>query len=149
MSHALVKLAWDATCDNASEKVVLLALADRANADGKCWPGIDDIAARCSLQVRGVKGIIQRLEKSGHITVVRASGIVNKYTVHPCTPCTSAPDAPVHEMHHTRAPDAPVPVHAVHHTRARRAPESVKNLSGEPVMNLSDAFAEQLGRDDQ
>jgi hypothetical protein len=43
----------------AGEKLVLLALADRANEDGVCWPAIPSLAAKCSMSDRTVTRIIK------------------------------------------------------------------------------------------
>jgi hypothetical protein len=47
MSIALMTKAWK-TALPASRKLVLLALSDNANEEGKCWPSIHTIAKRSS-----------------------------------------------------------------------------------------------------
>ena len=46
MSVKIMALVWDRTDLSQSETLVLLALADRADEQGRCWPSIDGIAER-------------------------------------------------------------------------------------------------------
>ena len=41
--------AWGLAISNSSRKLVLLALADRANDDGECWLGMASLEAKCSI----------------------------------------------------------------------------------------------------
>ncbi|MAU40997.1 MAG: hypothetical protein CMF31_05175 [Kordiimonas sp.] len=50
-----------------SAKVVLLALADYANDDGECWPGLDVIMHKSRLSRRAVQKQIKALEEAGII----------------------------------------------------------------------------------
>ena len=47
------------------ERAVLAWLADRADADGRAWPSLDEGAARCGLAVRSVRRVLARLEARG------------------------------------------------------------------------------------
>lgn len=51
------------------EKLVLLALADRANDDGECWPGRESLAIKCSMGLRTIDGHILSLQKKGLLAV--------------------------------------------------------------------------------
>ena len=51
------------------EKLVLLALADRANDDGECWPGRESLAGKCSMGLRTIDGHIQSLQNKGLLQV--------------------------------------------------------------------------------
>lgn len=51
------------------EKLVLLALADRANDDGECWPGRESLATKCSMGLRTIDGHILSLQKKGLLEV--------------------------------------------------------------------------------
>lgn len=51
------------------EKLVLLALADRANDDGECWPGRESLATKCSMGLRTIDGHILSLQKKGLLAV--------------------------------------------------------------------------------
>ena len=46
-------------------KLVLLKLADRANDDGECWPGMETVARACGLSERTLMRHIDRLGEMG------------------------------------------------------------------------------------
>ena len=48
-------------------KLVLLALADCANDDGKCWPGIETVSKKCGIGRNTAIDNIRKLEKQGLI----------------------------------------------------------------------------------
>lgn len=65
MSIAALNWAWSQDCPNASSKLVLLALADKANEDGECWPGMGTVADMAGVSVRQVSTHLARLEEVG------------------------------------------------------------------------------------
>ncbi len=66
-----------------SEKIVLLALADCANDEGHCWPGMTSLAKKCSKSDRTVQKSIQALVDAGHLARREVPGKGCNYTVHP------------------------------------------------------------------
>lgn len=77
-----MKMAWAAKCESHTQKLVLVALADRANEVGFCWPSIGTIAADCSLSEQGVRNQILICEKNGLLFVDRSPGRTsNRYTL--------------------------------------------------------------------
>ena len=61
-----------------SERLVLLALADNANDEGVCWPSLNTIARKCSLERRSVIRLVAQLVDKGLLTVQRRwEGITN------------------------------------------------------------------------
>jgi Helix-turn-helix domain len=56
------------------DRLVLLALASRANAEGACWPSLADLARRTRLSRRQLQYALQRLEALGELRVVRGRG---------------------------------------------------------------------------
>lgn len=80
----------------ASDKMVLLALADAANDDGVTWIAVSsrkqgeklDLKKKCSLSERAIQGAIKRLCEAGHLARVERPGKGVIYTV---TPAASAP----------------------------------------------------------
>lgn len=50
-----------------NEKVVLLALADRANDSGVCWPGQAEVAAKAYISTKTVGRVMARLEEAGYL----------------------------------------------------------------------------------
>jgi hypothetical protein len=66
----------------ASEKLVLLILANFADDGGRCWPSVATIARKANLTERGSRRIIRRLEEAGHIRTEYSRGRTsNRYVV--------------------------------------------------------------------
>ena len=74
----------------ATEKVVLISLADQANDEGECWPSVGTICRRTCLGERTVQRSLRELEARGLLQVfksarkvVYAGGatFVNRYVV--------------------------------------------------------------------
>jgi hypothetical protein len=59
---------WKAEMSNINDKFVLLALADYADEDDKCFPSSKTLATKCCLHKRTVQKAIVRLEEAGYIT---------------------------------------------------------------------------------
>jgi len=58
----------------ATEKLVLLAMADHARDDGTgCYPSVGTLASKTSQSRRGVQGIMRRLEQAGLIVPSKVS----------------------------------------------------------------------------
>ena len=106
MSIRIMTQAWDADLA-AMDKIVLLALADWANDDGRCWPSIAQLCKKSSASRRYVQMAIKRMAEDGHLSRVENPGKGAFYTIHPRTTCTRAPRAPAHHNARTRAPRAP------------------------------------------
>ncbi len=52
----------------ATERLMLLALADNANDQGVCWPSMNTLRLKCALKtIRGAEKVVARLEKSGFV----------------------------------------------------------------------------------
>lgn len=55
-------------------KLVLLKLADRANDDGECWPGMDVVAQACGVSKASMIRYIQKMEEMGLVMVSKRKG---------------------------------------------------------------------------
>lgn len=100
----------------ASDKLVLLALADAANDDGMTWMALQskdgikqDLLKKTSLSRRAVQGAIKRLCEAGYLSRVDRPGKGVIWTVEGCSTCAPqimrpAADAP------GGAADAPKPL---------------------------------------
>ena len=103
----------------ATDKIVLLALADHANDDGYCWPGNASIARKCGLSERAVRGAMGWLESNGHITRHFVTGKSTSFQIHPGTTCPrqDMPPAPRAKTPARHAPHpgttCPTPRHVV------------------------------------
>ncbi len=70
MSFSIGKRAW-AISMPATDKLVLLALANYASDDGKCWPSLDKLGKDTGLHPKTVSRCIRRLKKGKLIETKR------------------------------------------------------------------------------
>ena len=82
MSVRVMTAVWALVLPD-SEKIVLLALADSANDEGHCWPGMKSLMAKCSKSDRTIQAAIKSLCVAGHLTRREVLGKGCNYTVHP------------------------------------------------------------------
>lgn len=82
MSVRTMSLVWELDLPD-SEKLVLLALADCANDDGHCWPGMNALKRKCTKSDRTIQLAIKMLVVKGHLTRREVPGKGCNYTVHP------------------------------------------------------------------
>lgn len=101
----------------AGEKLVLLALADCANDEGRCWPGLASLCAKTGRCKRSLQESLRILDRAGHITRVENPGKGMNYTVHPV-----AKSAPVESIATGgKKPSKPV---------AKSAPKPSRTING-------------------
>lgn len=86
MSVRLMSLAWALEIP-ATDKIVLLALADWSNDEGHCWPSMAQLAGKSGLTDRSIRAIIARLVEAGHLTRKEVIGKGVNYYVHPGSKC--------------------------------------------------------------
>lgn len=113
-----MSLVWEVDLQ-ASQKIVLLALADCANDEGNAWPSVATLARKSSKSERTVQMMLAELEAAGHITRRQVSGKGCNYDVHPRKNCAPAEFAP--------AQISPEPPQELHPTPAESAPNPSKN----------------------
>ena len=92
--NALLNAAWKVRGLTGTEKLVLIRLADRADRDGKCYPGQKSIADDCCISVRTVRKAIKSLTAKGHLVILQFAGYssATTYRVTPSPPeSASAP----------------------------------------------------------
>lgn len=88
MANELQNLVWLVQTERPSEKVVLLALCDRANKkNNTCWPSHKDISKRTGFSNKTVRRAIKTLRELGFISYVKRrkadGGLTsNLYTIH-------------------------------------------------------------------
>ncbi|MCD2451654.1 helix-turn-helix domain-containing protein [Methylicorpusculum oleiharenae] len=78
MSIEFLNAAFRAPLTGAS-KAVLIALADRCNDAGYCYPALKDIALRAGVSARTATRAVKTLEDSGYLAIIRVMGATNKY----------------------------------------------------------------------
>jgi hypothetical protein len=82
MSIRVMTAVWAVNLP-ASEKLVLLALADCANDEGRCWPGLRSLCEKTGKCKRSLQESLRLLDKAGHITRTENPGKGMNYVVHP------------------------------------------------------------------
>jgi len=121
-------------------KAVLNALANRADEDGYCWPGLADLELRTGWSRRAIQHAIRHLTDQQLLSVSprhtesgQQTSNLFKLSLDPARCVEGAPRAPL-GVHHVRgegAPRAPLGVHHVRGEGAPRAPESSSESSEE------------------
>lgn len=79
MSIDATRWAWEQVCDKATDKFVLLSMADRADEHHCCYPSIQRLAEDTQLNRKTVMECIRRLESRGLIEADRSNGRHTKY----------------------------------------------------------------------
>lgn len=70
MSAEALTAVWEHATGTPGQRNVLLALANRADEHGICWPGITELMTKTRMSRRGVQGALRSLEKSGQLVPV-------------------------------------------------------------------------------
>lgn len=74
MSVKAMSYVWD-TPYKGAKKLMLLAIADRCDDEGTCYPGVTKLSEKCSVKTRAAQALITELETSGEIVVQIGTGI--------------------------------------------------------------------------
>jgi hypothetical protein len=82
MSVRIMTAAWAVNLP-AGEKLVLLALADCANDEGHCWPGLATLCEKTGRCRRSLQESLRALDTACHISRDENPGKGMNYTVHP------------------------------------------------------------------
>ncbi len=129
MSIRVSDRVWSNSKHSGNELLMLLAIADFCDDDGRAYPSVATLAKKCRIQVRGAQRLISILRESGELEVQLNAGPkgCNTYIIKP-----SLPFKPLHGH-------APLHNHAPVHGDARRgAQPCAKPLHGgapEPSLN--------------
>lgn len=111
---------FDSKTLGPTERLVMLALADHADDEGKCYPSIQRLKERTGLSERAVQTNVKKLVDLGYLSVSigGGKGNANLYFVSPnpaagaprtkCTPAADAPQTP-QQVRPNPAADAPEP----------------------------------------
>jgi Helix-turn-helix domain len=70
MSTKITEPVWKYCHYTGTKKLVLLALADRADKAGICWPSTRDVAERVNTTERRVQQIMRELIAEGAVVIV-------------------------------------------------------------------------------
>ena len=85
MSIKTMSAVWQSAELSGGDLLLLLALADFADDDGVCWPGVEALAAKARIGKRHVYRELNRLAEAGYVKVEHGAGPrgTNRYTVAP------------------------------------------------------------------
>ena len=108
MSIKIMAQVWERGPTDRGELLVLLALADFADDNGRCWPSVATIARKARMEPRSVQRICKQLVSQGCLTIspnsarkgcnlykITSDTRVTPDTVSPLTPASSPPDTRV------------------------------------------------------
>jgi len=88
MSIRIMSRVWELQDISATQKLVLLALADWANDEGLCWPSINRLSVKTGATSRSVQRLIRQLEELGLVKREEVVGKGNRYWITlPMTEC--------------------------------------------------------------
>lgn len=92
MSIRIMSAVFESETLGATERLIMLALADHADDEGRCYPSISRLCQRTGLGERAVQTNIRKLQSQGYVEIIPGAGRQgsNLYFVRP----TPAPDAP-------------------------------------------------------
>jgi len=74
MSVRTVTRVWEHSKQSSTDLLLLLAIADHADDDGVCWPGIPRLAAKTRTSERQTIRNVEKLAQSGEIFLSRQCG---------------------------------------------------------------------------
>jgi hypothetical protein len=85
VSFKVTNWVWARSESRNGARLVMLALADRADDNGSAWPSIDDLAERTKLSPRAVQKGITNLVELGELEVDNGGGRhrSNRYRITP------------------------------------------------------------------
>lgn len=132
MSVRVMSLVWEDESLSATDKIVMLSLADHADDEGYCYPSISRLTRRTGLAERTVQNAVKRLKSDGklHVNLNAGRGHSNLYRVTP-TPASYAPPQQMHPAY-----DAPLPPHMTTQTPAADAPKPSRTINEPSVKSL-------------
>ena len=81
MSTIIMAQCWPLQGLSATQKAVLISLADQANDHGVCWPSVKTISVRTCLSERAVRASIAWLTENGLLLSERRFNSSNIYTI--------------------------------------------------------------------
>jgi len=139
MSFAATRWAWSQATGRSSSKLVLLALADRADDAGLAYPSIATLATDTGLDRKTVMPALAHLESLGLIACARAAGTGSRYQLNlALAPTLNREPQPVPKTGPVQK-TAPVPKTGPHQSqkRDRTSPKNGTRTYQEPIKNLN------------
>jgi hypothetical protein len=79
MSLNIWRTVWEKSRHGKTALLVLLAIADHANANGEAYPSVDSLAKKCGMKRRNLQITLSKLEQSGELSIKRNGGPYPKF----------------------------------------------------------------------
>jgi hypothetical protein len=133
MSIRVMSAVWELHLP-PSEKLVLLALADWSDDQGRCWPSIAQVSAKSGVSGRTVQRMLREAEKSGLIKRTEINGKGCEYRLTPRHSVTPDKVSPV--TNDAKTPDMVSPNTSVT-TKGSEAKASSPRAKFPPPPNVS------------
>lgn len=99
MSIRAMHYVWEHSTTTGSQRLMLLAIADAANDEGICFPGVGTLAEKVNTTERNAQKMLRALAAAGEITIHDGKGIktahgwTNRYNMTFCGVSISTPRA--------------------------------------------------------
>lgn len=77
MSIYVTSRAWKLSNQTGAKLLMILALSDRSDEDGICWPGVEYIARNARVHHRHIQRMLREVEGDGELYVERRAGRKN------------------------------------------------------------------------
>lgn len=116
---------WKWSKQKGSNLLLLIAIADYANAEGIAWPSVNSLSQRTRMGPRYVQKMLRQLEEDGEIVTVKRTNTSSVYRVTVRDPAANPSSPP---LPNSVSPGGELPF-------AKGANPSSPNPSGEPSMN--------------
>lgn len=110
MSIEVMTEVWRRSTVYSGNLLVLLAIADFADDDGKAFPSVTTLARKARLSERQVQRAISALVKAGELTVRKGAGPHGAHVFHVLLVAPRQIDAPTKWRTRHRRSDGPTPV---------------------------------------
>lgn len=147
MSIEISQRVWKHSKQYGSNKLVLLVLADHANSDGYCYPGVERIAEWAQVEDRQARRIIHEIEAHGELYIHIGGGRAgtNQYLITVDMDCLSMVNALVRyfKMERTDAEKAALTISAA---RERPNPKPLRRTKN-PVLQDEDESEDTVNDD--
>ena len=147
MSNEATNWAWEQETSTASEKLVLVALADHYNDNSNtAWPGIERLSKRCSLSPRTVLRAIEGLIELGLVKRTRRFQKTNVYEL-----CISDTMTHIEPISDTVSHPYVTPCHPISDTVSpkplinRNIEPLIKEEEGDDFDNMQKMLSEMTG----
>jgi len=120
VSNAALTAVFNGSRTRNAARLFMLALADRADDQGRAWPSIADIMRRTGISRGAVHGAMREAVRLGELSVESFAGprLCNLYTLRLATRSDSEP---VQHLNPVQIPNGPVQI--LHKTRSDSEPK--------------------------